>query len=212
MEGARAPSRGTVESLDVGRGGRREAILDAALELFVERTYAGTTMDDVGAAVGVRGPSLYKHVRSKHELLAELMSRAIRSVQAAHDAAVATTDDEVERLRRAMEAHVRFHAHHRLDAYLANRELASLEGAARHRIMVERKAYERSFLAVVEAGAAAGRFHVRSPKLTALALLDQGTGVAVWYRPDGDLTVDEIAYQYGDLAVRLVGAEPASGA
>jgi AcrR family transcriptional regulator len=199
----------TVRALDGGRrsGARRERILDAALALFVERTYAGTTMDDVGAAVGLRGPSLYKHVRSKQELLAELMSRAIRSVQEAHDAAIATTDDEVERLRRAVEAHVRFHARHRLDAYLANRELASLEGEARARIMAERKAYERSFLALVQAGVDAGRFDLRSVKLTALALLDQGTGVAVWFRPDGELNVDELAYHHGDMAVRLVGAE-----
>lgn len=200
---------GPVRALDGRRrpGARRERILDAALVLFVERGYAGTTMDDVGAAVGMRGPSLYKHVRSKQELLAELMSRAIHAVQAAHDAAVATTDDEVERLRRAMEAHVRFHARHRLDAYLANRELASLEGEARVRILAERKAYERSFLALVRAGVDAGRFDVRSPELTALALLDQGTGVAVWFRADGALGVDELAYHHGDMAVRLVGAE-----
>ena len=94
---------------------RRERILDAALELFVERGYLGTTMDDIGAAVDIKGPSLYKHVRSKHDLLAELMSRSIASVHAAHDEAVAATDDVVEQLRLAVEAHVRFHAPLQID-------------------------------------------------------------------------------------------------
>jgi AcrR family transcriptional regulator len=37
---------------------RREGILAAALELFVAQGYLGTTMDDLGAAVNLRGPSL----------------------------------------------------------------------------------------------------------------------------------------------------------
>ncbi len=46
-----------------------ESISNAALRLFSDRGYQATTMDDLGAALGIRGPSLYKHVRSKHDLL-----------------------------------------------------------------------------------------------------------------------------------------------
>ena len=190
--------------VDPGRS-RREDILDAALALFVERGYAGTTMDDLGAAVDMKGPSLYKHVRSKQDLLAELMGRSIHSVQAAHDAAVATSDDVAVQLRRAVEAHVRFHARNRLDAFLGSRELGSLAPEHRAGIVRLRKAYERSFRRLVDAGVASGRFRVRSPKLATFALLDMGTGVAVWFRDDGDASVDEVAYLYGDLAMRLVG-------
>lgn len=185
---------------------RRARILDAALELFVERGYLGTTMDDIGAAVDIKGPSLYKHVRSKHELLAELMSRSIATVHAAHDEAIATTDDVVERLRRAVEAHVRFHARNRLDAFLGSRELHNLLPEHRARIGAERKAYERSFRRLVEDGVTAGRFAVSSSKLTAFALLDMGTGVAVWFREDGDSSVERVAQHYGELAMRMVGA------
>ena len=38
-----------------------ERILDAAENLFADRGYAGTTMRDVSAAVGLRTPSLYNH-------------------------------------------------------------------------------------------------------------------------------------------------------
>jgi AcrR family transcriptional regulator len=163
-------------------------------------------MDDIGAALDMKGPSLYKHVRSKQDLLAELMSRSIHTVQAAHDAAVATTDDVSLQLRRAVEAHVRFHARNRLDAFLGSRELGSLAAEHRAGIVHLRKAYERSFRRLVDAGVAAGRFRVTSPKLTTFALLDMGTGVAVWFRDDGDASVDEVAYLYGDLAMRLVGS------
>ena len=185
---------------------RRDQILDAALEVFVARGYLGTTMETIGDAVGMRAPSLYKHVRSKQELLVELMSRSITEVHRALDAAIASTEDPVLRLRRAMEAHVRYHAEHRLDALLAANELSNLEpGPFHQRILAERDRYEAAFVEVVRTGAELGVFHVSNPKITALALLDMGSGVAVWFRTDGDLGIDELVYHHSDLALRTVG-------
>src|ERR1700744_3790075 len=89
-------------------------IRDAALELFTSQANEATTMADIGAAVGMRGPSLYKHVESKQDLLARIMVATMEQLLAAHHAAVSTTTNPAERLRRATEAHVRYHARHRL--------------------------------------------------------------------------------------------------
>lgn len=195
--GQRRPVRGRA---------RRDDVLDAALAIFVDRGFLGTTMEDIGEAVGMRAPSLYKHVRSKQELLAELMSRAIADVHRGLQSAVGSTADPELRLRRAMETHVRYHAVHRLDAMLSANELPNLEpGPLRERILAERDRYEAAFVDVVRAGVHAGAFDVARPKITALALLDLGSGVSVWFRDDGELTVDELAFHYSDLAVRMVG-------
>lgn len=186
---------------------RRERILDAALEIFVARGFLGTTMDDIGAAVGMRAPSLYKHVRSKQEVLAELMSRSIADVHRSVRSAVGSTTDPELQVRRVMEAHVRYHAAHRLDALLGARELTNLEpGPLRDRILEERREYEAEFVRVVRHGVDADVFDVRHPKVAALALLDLGSGVSVWFRDDGELTVDELVYEFSDLALRIVGA------
>jgi AcrR family transcriptional regulator len=51
-------------------GGRRAAILQAALELFSRQGYQETGIDEIGAAAGVSGPAIYRHFGSKQELLA----------------------------------------------------------------------------------------------------------------------------------------------
>lgn len=185
---------------------RAHAIRAAALELFTRRGYQATTMADIGAAVGVRGPSLYKHVSSKQALLAQIMIGTMDALLAAHRTAVAGTEDPAERLRRATEAHVRYHARHRLEAFVGNREIRSLEEPHSTAVLDRRAAYEKAFRELVEAGVAAGRFHVASARLASYAILDLGMGVAVWYREDGELTEDQIVYQYGDFALLLVGA------
>jgi len=60
-----------------------ERILDAAEDLFAERGYAGTTIRDVSAAVGIRNPSLYNHFPSKDALYAAVLERGISPVLAA---------------------------------------------------------------------------------------------------------------------------------
>lgn len=53
-----------------------EKILDEALNLFSKYGYAGTSVQDLGAAVGVKAPSLYKHFESKKAIYDEVVRRA----------------------------------------------------------------------------------------------------------------------------------------
>lgn len=185
---------------------RGAAIRAAALELFTSQGYGATTMADIGAAVGIRGPSLYKHVTSKQQLLAEIMVGTMDALIAEHGLAISGTADPVERLRRATEAHVRYHARRRLEAFVGNREIRSLEEPSLSRVLGLRDTYERGFRSVIQAGVDAGCFHVASVRLVSYAILDLGMGVAVWYREDGDLSENQVVWQYGEFALRLAGA------
>ncbi|QKZ24551.1 TetR/AcrR family transcriptional regulator [Streptomyces chartreusis] len=163
-------------------------------------------MSDIGAAVGIRGPSLYKHVSSKQALLAQVMIDTMDNLLTLHRTAIAGSDDVTDRLRRAAETHVRYHARHRQEAFVGNREIRNLEEPNRRSVLDRRAAYANAFRTLVEAGVTQGRFHVGSVHLATYAILDLGMGVSVWYREDGDLTEDEVVYQYGEFALRLVGS------
>ena len=188
---------------------RRTDVRDAALGLFAERGYHGTSMKDIAEAVGMRAPSLYNHVGAKQELLVEIAERTLVDLQRLHEEAVASTRDVAEALRRAVEAHVRYHAHHPREVRVANRDLPALEPANRERVIGMRRTYARSWQALLQRGADAGRFDVPDPRLASYALLEMGIGVATWFRPDGPLSEDAVAYHYGDMALRLAGASRA---
>jgi len=182
-----------------------DEIRAAAMDLFTRQGYQATTMADIGAAVGMRAPSLYKHVASKQHLLAQIMLRTMEDLRSAHQVAVTGTDDPAERLRRAAEAHVRYHARHRLEAFVGNREIRSLEEPSLSQVLARRAEYTQGFRTLVDAGVEAGVFQVQSRRLSTYAILDLGMGVATWYREDGSLTEDQVVWQYGDFALRLVG-------
>ncbi|GAA4584504.1 TetR/AcrR family transcriptional regulator [Planotetraspora phitsanulokensis] len=52
---------------------RRAEILDAAATLFAARGYHGVSIEDIGSAVGISGPALYRHFSGKEALLREML-------------------------------------------------------------------------------------------------------------------------------------------
>ncbi|TVT23842.1 TetR/AcrR family transcriptional regulator [Amycolatopsis acidiphila] len=57
---------------------RGEQLLETAVSLFHERGYTAVTLDDIGAAVGLAGPSIYHHFATKSDLLVTAFSKAAR--------------------------------------------------------------------------------------------------------------------------------------
>jgi len=75
------------------RGRRREVILDAAAELFGDRGYPATGIDEIGEAAGITGPGVYRHFENKNDVLGEVVRRALgRVVEGVAD--VVSTRDE----------------------------------------------------------------------------------------------------------------------
>ena len=52
---------------------RRAALLSAASDLFARRGFNGVSIEDLGSAVGVSGPAVYRHFPSKQAVLAALL-------------------------------------------------------------------------------------------------------------------------------------------
>jgi TetR/AcrR family transcriptional regulator len=77
-----------------------QRILDAAESLFAERGYAGTTLRDVAAAVGLRTPSLYNHFPSKESLYEAVLERGIQPVLEALSEVALQGDSSSESSRR----------------------------------------------------------------------------------------------------------------
>lgn len=55
---------------------RRRQILDTAADLFAARGFHGVSVGDIGAAVGISGPALYKHFAGKEDILGQCLLHA----------------------------------------------------------------------------------------------------------------------------------------
>ena len=80
-------------------GARRRAILAAAAQLFADHGYHATSINDIGAAVEVTGPAIYRHFGGKVDILVEVIEgwmqplmEGVEKISAAGLPAVETLD------------------------------------------------------------------------------------------------------------------------
>jgi hypothetical protein len=94
---------------------------------------------------------------------------------------------------------------------IGNREIPSLDEPSQTQVRQLRRDYARAWQRMIEAGVDMGDFNTLSPQLAAYALLEMGIGVSQWYREDGALSLDEIAFHYADMALRQLGVSAVTG-
>jgi AcrR family transcriptional regulator len=85
---------------------RRDELLAAAARLFAQRGYHG--VDDVGAAVGIAGPSIYHHFATKLDLMVAVITRGAEQLLDGTTRALAGTHDDSQALDALLGAYVSF--------------------------------------------------------------------------------------------------------
>lgn len=176
-------------------GGRREEIFVAAADIFWDKGYHATSMNDVADAMGLRKASLYHHVKNKETLLYEM---SVSSMHHIIDAAVSATSPDPE-------AHLREIILRHVEALLADRsrhatalvELRSLPPEQRQHVTDLRSRYDRLIdEAVRGVQASTGRWPEVPTRLVRLALLGMLNWTVFWFSPDGPDTPEHIARDF----------------
>jgi TetR/AcrR family transcriptional regulator, mexJK operon transcriptional repressor len=88
---------------EAGRSGRsRQAIIEAATEVFLRRGYLGATTDEIAARASVSKQTLYKHFADKQNLFAEIILDTTVQVVEALSTAVASSLRDAQDVRKAL--------------------------------------------------------------------------------------------------------------
>ncbi|HEU4422829.1 MAG TPA: TetR/AcrR family transcriptional regulator [Pilimelia sp.] len=186
--------------------GTRGRILHAALELFAEFGFPGTSIRQIAARVEINSATLYAHYPAKEQILADLIRIGHEALHERLSSAVAAAGTPTDRLVALVRAHVSVHADYALLAVVANNELHALKPGLIADALRLRAESRGLLLDVLRDGADTGEFDVADRVLTATALISMGRFVAHWFGPDQPYTVAEVADHYGMLALRMVGA------
>lgn len=186
--------------------GRQAAIVAAAAQLFEQKGYHDTGMDDIAEAVGLRKPTLYHYVRSKAEIIVwihdDVMGRLLEKLETN----VAEGIEPREGLRQVVAdileimdtkpGYLRvFFEHHR-----------EIPEPLRTKATRSRDRYQWLVESLIQDGIRRGTFRKVPVRVATLALFGITNWSYQWYHPGGDLSYLEIADEL--LDVFLKGVEP----
>jgi len=87
----------------------REAVVDAAQRLFLQRGFGAVSMDDLSEAAAVARRTLYNQFASKEEIFREMLRRVSAQLEHALPPGIETSGDVEEVLRRTAQAILGLH-------------------------------------------------------------------------------------------------------
>jgi AcrR family transcriptional regulator len=180
---------------------KRAEILRRAAEVFRRKGFHRAGIREIANGLGLAPGALYYYFESKEDLLHACQRLSLERLMRSAGEIAAAKAPPGEKLRRLVLAHLS-HVLGELGGSFAHVEFHALPDAQLEEVVGWRDAYERLVRGVIDEGVREGEFRTVDAKLSALALLGALNWAAVWWRPDGALSLEEVARGTADLFLK----------
>jgi len=176
-----------------GKEPRRDQILRIARRIFSEKTFHGTTLQDIADAVGMLKGSLYYYITSKERLLADTIIDTAHKFDEDLERVKRANLPPVERLRQIIREHINFNTKYRETGslFLTERHvISSLDMTELTEIFDHR---DKLLAETLSEAIEMGLYRPVEIRFTTLAIVGLCNSILFWYRPSGHLSAEEIA-------------------
>lgn len=156
--------------INEGLQDKREIIIAAGRELFLEKGYHQTRVEDIAARAGVAKGTIYLYFPSKSDLFTEIIQRAISTYKTAIHEAAESANTAREKLEAVTRETLRISSTHRSLAKVFIEAPGGMLPELKHHIASTRQECIQTFRRIIDLGIAEGTFRQVDPTLAALAV------------------------------------------
>ena len=186
---------------EIVRDNKQKRISAVAADLISTEGYQGTSLQKIADKVGVHKSTLFHYIKSKKDLLVHILEESGSNLTANLERISSLDKSEpAEKLRAAFENHLRSVIDDigGLNIYLNEMKMLPLK--YRKIYTQHRKNYEKYFENIVTEMKERGYFEGLDAKIVTFGILGMLNSIPRWYRPDGRLTIKEVA----DILFKMV--------
>ncbi|MCT9811463.1 TetR/AcrR family transcriptional regulator [Acidovorax sp. Be4] len=176
------------------REAKRQAVLSAAAQLFNERGFHATSLDDIAARLGVSKPTLYYYVKNKEEILLGCVRQGLQLMLDGIEDSRCGGGSALDQLTTCMQVYARIVTQ---DFGMCLIRVGDEQVSADNRGELRRikAAIDHEFRRLVTQGVEEGSLAPCDPKMTAFVIGGALSWIGRWYQPGGEYTPEQIASQ-----------------
>lgn len=183
---------------------RRQEIIRTAASLFRTKGYKAVSMRMLAGEVGVKAASLYNHIASKQEILADIVLAVAQRFTDGMATVKTTHADPLEKIRRIILLHIEItlddpagmEALQNNWMYLEDRNMADYK--------TSRNQYEADFRRIIVAGIASGHIRNVNPELLIYSILSPLRYLYIWYPRQKDIDPERLREEMITVMLRGV--------
>ena len=185
---AEAPAR------EAQREAKRNAVLSTAAQMFNERGFHATSLDDIAARLHVTKPTLYYYVKNKDEILLECVKKGLHLILEGIEASRQAGGNAVDQLRACMQvyADIVTQPFGMCIIRIGDEEVPEPSRTELRRMKSE---IDQAFRRLVAQGVQEGALAPCDPKMTAFVIAGALSWIGRWYQSGGEYSAAQVAEQ-----------------
>lgn len=188
----------TAEQRTQDRAAKREAVLRAAVQMFNDRGFHATSLDDVASSLGISKPTIYHYLGNKDQVLLECLTIGLEQLLEAARNARTGTGTGAEKLSKFLRRYAVINMTDFGRCVIRTGE-EMLSPGSRERFRDMKRAIDGAMRELIEEAIQDGSIAPVDPMLLAFTLAGALNWPARWYNPEGKVDA-------GDMADRMVKA------
>src|ERR1019366_1983079 len=173
---------------------KREAVLKTAAQLFLEKSYGRTSMNDVADRLNITKPALYHYFDNKEDILLECYRLGVGLI----DEILIETADRGTGLQK-VEAFIHSYAGVMTVNFgrcVMGLDEGDITSDSRTEVPTYKRKIHRRLRGFIQEGIEDGSIAPCDTKIAAFSIAGALNWICMWYEPDGALSAEEIATQF----------------
>lgn len=186
---------------------KREAVLEIAAQLFLEKSYTRTSMNDVADRLHITKPALYHYFQNKEEILLECYRVGSGLIEEILNQIAAQCGSGLEKVAAFICSYANVMTVN-FGRCVMRLDEGDLSSEARAEVRAYKRKIDRRLRNFIQEGIADGSIVTQDPKLAAFAIAGALNWICIWYEPEGPLCPEEIATQFAQTLTQGLAAKP----
>jgi AcrR family transcriptional regulator len=174
---------------------KREAVLQTSAQLFLEKSYARTSLNDVAVRLNITKPALYHYFQNKEEILLECYRLGTGLVEEILNEIAAHGGTGLQRVEAFIYSYAQVMTVN-FGRCLMRMDEGDLSDQARSEVRRNKRKIDRRLRSFIQEGIDDGSITACDPKIAAFSIAGAVNWICQWYEPEGPLSAEEIASQF----------------
>jgi AcrR family transcriptional regulator len=174
---------------------KREAVLQTAAQLFLEKSYGRASLNDVAERLNITKPALYHYFRNKEEILLECYRLGTGMIGEILNEIAAHCGTGLEKVEAFIYSYANVMTVN-FGRCVMRIDESDLSGDAMAEVRTYKRKIDRRLRSFIQEGIEDGSITACDAKIAAFSIAGALNWICMWYEPDGALSAEEIATQF----------------
>lgn len=169
---------------------RKKQIVKTAASLFREKGYNAVSMRDLASELDIKAASLYNHIKSKQEILSEIIFDVAERFTSHIDEIFPQEISSIEKLEAIIENHIEITIQQTDFLACLNNDWMHLAEENLQDYLKMRNTYEEKFRKILLDGMSKGELENRNPEIVIFSILTTLRTLYLWYSKKSTIEVE----------------------